>query len=300
MKMQIAFRSTSDHRYNHDVVMAVGIVEVGPEDPRDYDEKCQAFRFDFQDNGYPRVVGPVAEPREIIGEYGYSIELETGTLEGLLTTQIERAVPNEYINADFILRLTELPASVEEGRVYAFAGMLHVKPGQRFVDKHLLWFESSHGASDEEMTFVGRSGIERRPETGEIDMTADMVGQAITAYLREPLWGFGEEAYGLPGTMRIAMYHYLARYQELVLNESLDPAEEEELAALRPIMRDAGLDALERDPQYRALVQEMRSLYPEFSANFPMTAEQIVSRQDSLKVLVSSILGREEGRVCAL
>lgn len=144
MKMQIAFRETNAMRHGHRVAMAVGVIEVGPEDTTDYEEKGLVFRFDF----IPGVANAVAAsthwpPRELESDYGHlDSELQTGTLEGLLTTQIERAMPNETHNADLILRQTEVPPSVEGGRVFAFSGFVHVRPEQTFTYSDITWYES--------------------------------------------------------------------------------------------------------------------------------------------------------------
>jgi hypothetical protein len=292
MKMQIAFRETTKVRHDHSVAMAVGVVEVGPEELQDFDEKSLAFKFHFIPvYGHAVGVSVVGGPRKIVDRDGWiGNTLATGTLEDLLTSHIERAIPNDHHNADFVLRKTELLPSVEGGVVFAFSGFVHVKPGQPFGFEDLQWFENRAGDPSHLMLFAGRSGIERRIEQGSVDMVESMRGEAMSAFLREPLWGFGDEAYGLPGTMRLNVYRKLGRYQDLVLADDRTPSEDLELGGLREFMRCAGLDNLEKDEMFRDFVREMREQFPEFDGSRPMTADQIVSREESVKVIIESLL----------
>lgn len=293
MKMQIAFRETATVRHDHSVAIAVGIIEVGPEELQDFEDKALAFKFHFTPAyGHAVGVSVVGGPRMLVDRDGWLGDtLATGTLENLLTSHIERAIPNHQHNADFTLRETELPPSVEGGVVFAFSGFLHVKPGQPFDFECLQWFENRAGDRADLMLFTGRSGIEQRLEQGRVDMVESMRGQAMSAFLQAPLWGFVEEAYGLPGTMRLDVYRKMDRYQDLVLADDRNPEEESELEELREFMRHAALDNLEKDETFRNFVREMREQFPEFDGNRPMTADQIVSREESVGVIVASILG---------
>lgn len=296
MKMQIAFRETATVRHDHSVAMAVGIIEVGPEELQDFEEKALAFKFHFTP-AYSHAVGVsvVGGPRKLVDRDGWlENTLATGTLEDLLTSHIERAIPNDRHNADFALRETELPPSVEGGVVFAFSGLVHVKHEQPFRFEDLQWFESRAGDRVDLMLFTGRSGIEKRTERSAVDMVESMRGQAISAFLQAPLWGFGEEVYGLPGTMRLDVYRKHGRYQDLVLADDRNPAEELELEELREFMRYAALDNLEKDEVFRNFVREMREQFPEFDGNRPMTADQIVSREESMGVIVASLLNSSD------
>lgn len=298
MKMQIAFRESSEIRHGHSVVMAGGVLEVGPDEWVDFDEKTQAFQFHFIP-GVDHPVGAkfVGGARPVKDPWGeVQQELATGTIEGLLLAQIERAVPNEFVNADFVFRLTALPASVEDGRVFAFSGLLHLRPGQELDFGKLLWFEAPEHSSKRDMLLAGRSGIERRPQLGEVDITERMRGNGMDQLLKLPLWGFGEEAYALPGTMSLEMYTKLDRYHELLFARSLSDDETTELDDLREIMRPAGLNMIERDEVFREYCREMRHAHPEFRAHHPLTADQIVSREESARVLIASLLDRDEAR----
>ena len=298
MKMQIAFRETSTVRHGHSVVMAGGAIEVSPEEWVDYDEKALAFRFDFASRiGHPVAVTAVGGARPITDQYGWIADiLEAGQLEDLLTSEIERAIPTEHVNADFVLRATEMPPSVEDGRVFAFSGFLHLRPGQQFDFENLLWFESFDQDYGNVLMYSGRSGIERRPELGSLDMTELMRGESWSALLRKPLWGFGEKPYGLPGTMRIDLYRKLERYHSLYFCGERSAAEQAEFEDVREVISRAGLHTIERNEEYREFCREMRALHPEFKAYMPMTTDQIVSREESAKVIIASILRRDETR----
>jgi hypothetical protein len=296
MKMQIAFRESSEIRHGHSVAIAGGVVEIGPDEWQDFEEKALAFKFTFIPAlDHPVAVSAVGEPRRVVARYDY-IEntLRVGTLEDLLTTDLERAIPNDHHNADFVLRETELPSSVDGGIVFAFSGLLHLKPGQTFNFENLLWFENVSGDPEHRMVFAGRSGLERRFEEGSVDMVARMRGEAMSALLRDALWGFGDEAYGLPGTMRLENYHKLDRYQELVFADDRTPEEDAEFNELRAFMRYAGLDTLEKDETFRRFVKEMRDQFPEFNGNYPMTADQMIGRDESIKAVISNLLERED------
>ncbi|NTF17142.1 hypothetical protein G6L37_01690 [Agrobacterium rubi] len=297
MKMQIAFRETSTVRHGHTVAMAGGVIEIAPEEWQDFDEKALAFKFDFVPAlDHAVVVTAVGATRPIADPDGWlQNTLEVGTLEDLLTNRLDRAIPNQDHNADFVLRQTELPASVEDGRVFAFSGIMHLKPDQKFGFENLSWFESLEGGDDHVMMFAGRSGLERRKELGPVDMVEGMRGESMSAMLRQPLWGFGDEPYGLPGTMRLDVYRKLDRYYELFFEENRTSDEQAEFEDVREFMRCAGLNTIEKDDRYRDFFREMRAQFPEFTGHHPMTADQIVSRAESSRILVESILKREDG-----
>jgi hypothetical protein len=292
MKMQIAFRETVTVRHDHNVAMAVGVIEVGPEDTNDYEDKSLVFRFDFN----PSLDHPVAasthwEPRRLEANHGWlETELEIGTLEGLLTTQIDRAIPNEVHNADFVLRQTAVAPSVGGGKVFAFSGFLHVKPEQKFSFNDVLWFESFHTGQDNVMIFAGRTGVERRPGDGRPDMVEGMRGDAMSSFLRKPLWGFREEAYSLPGTMRLSMYRKMDRYMELFFSEGLSTPDKLELAGLKEDMRCAGLDNVARDEDFRIFAKIMRERHPDLVRNKPMTLKQRLLHDEKIKEVLSEIM----------
>ena len=276
MKMQIAFRETSTVRHGHRVAMAAGVIEVGPEDTTDYEEKGLVFRFDF----IPGVAHPVGvsthwPPHKLKSKWGHlDGELEVGTLEGLLTTDIERAIPNDMHNADLILRQTEIPSSAEGGRVFAFSGLVHVKPEQLFSYSDITWYEAQPHGQANFMIYAGRSGLERRPTEEKIDMAKTMRGEAMSGFLREPLWGFGAEPYALPGTMRLSMYRKMDRYRQLFFTDRSDTEVDQEFRALREEMRIAGLDNLDKDKNFQQFTGQMFQNYPELVGNRPMTAQQ--------------------------
>jgi hypothetical protein len=59
-------------------------------------------------------------------------------------------------------------------------------------------------------------------------------------------------------------------------------------------MRYAGLNNLETNEMFQNFSREMRVQFPEFDGYRPMTAEQIVSREGSVSVIVGSLLKRDE------
>lgn len=298
MKMQIGFRESTAVRHGHAVAMACGVLEVAPEEWIDFNEKSLAFSFDFVPAlGHAAAATAVGMPREIRDEYGRAEDtLSIGSLEDFFTSRIDRAIPNDVHNADFVLRETELPASVLDGRVFAFAGLIHFRPEQKFAFEDLWWFESVDAAPGHVMMFAGRSGFERRPELGSVDMVESMRGEAMTAMLRKPLWGFGDEPYGLPGTMRLENYRKLDRYHTLFFIEERSSEEQAEFEDVREFVKMAALNTIEKDAQYREFVREMRAQHPEFNSHKPMTADQMVSRDESLRVIIDSILKQEWGR----
>lgn len=297
MKMQIAFRETSQERHGHNVAIAGGVIEVGPDEMLDFDEKALAFRFAFVPSlDHPVAVVPVAAPRDIVDEWGeVGNTLQVGTIEDFLTSKVSRAMPNDQHNADFILRETELPPSEDGAVVFAFSGLLHLKPRQPFDFGSLLWFENVVGEPQHRMIFAGRSGIEKRPEDGSLDMVERMRGHSMPELLRLPLWGFGPVAYGLPGTMRIENYQRLDRYQQLSFQDDRTPEEDDELQELRGFMRHAGLHTLELDETFGRYLRRLREEHPEFTGHRPMTADQIITREQSASVLLRAILEEEDG-----
>ena len=124
------------------------------------------------------------------------------------------------------------------------------------------------------MTYAGRSGIERRTSQEKRDMAETMRGDAMSGFLRAPLWGFGSDAYGLPGTMRLSMYHKMDRYRELFFSERSSLELQQEFETLKEEMRFAGLDNLARDSVFQEFARQMHEKYPELVGKKPMTGEQ--------------------------
>jgi hypothetical protein len=124
------------------------------------------------------------------------------------------------------------------------------------------------------MIYAGRSGMERRPGDGRPDMVETMRGDAMSSFLREALWGFGNEAYSLPGTMRLSMYRKMDRYGELFFSENQSSVEQEEFKSLKEEMRLAGLDNVAKDETYQEFSRQMRLKYPELNGNKPMVSKQ--------------------------
>lgn len=296
MKMQIAFRETSTERHGHVVAMAGGVIEIGDDEMLEVDERALAFKFSFSPfSDHPLAVAPVGAPRPIVDQFN-EVEntLQVGTIEDFLTLRIQRATPNDQHNADFVLRETELPASEVGATVFAFSGLLHLKPGQPFDFRNQLWFESFGDEPGHEMLFAGRTGIERRPDEADVDMVGLMAGQAMTNLLRLPLWGFGAVSYGLPGTMRLENYARIERYQHLSFLDDRTDAEEDELDDLRRFMQFAGLNTLEKDETYRRYLKRLREDFPEYTGYRPMTADQITSKEDNVATLIRAVLEDDE------
>lgn len=218
MRMQIAFRETDETRSGYSVALAGGVIETSPDDRLSYDECRVSFQLSFREDGVPFSAFCHRTPTRLATD---SILLDTCTLEDLLTVRMERNQPSDFLNAEFAMRETALPASIPGATSYAFSGLVYLERDQTISYSEACQLESRSDLGDRAMFFRGVLGADFRPEVGEIDVVEEMRGAKMDQLLQKPWWGFAEEAYSLPGTMRRGNYEQIERFQDFTLQRAI-------------------------------------------------------------------------------
>lgn len=295
MKMQIAFRETSTVRMGHNVVISGGVVEFPSTDLEDYEEKQLALNFIFDKrSSAPMVVVPAEKPRPVIGKEAYWLEDQMAScdIDALLLQDMHWAVPNEVHNGDIFLRLTDLPPSEAGARVFAFTGFLHLDRDQDFDFKSLLQFES-WGRSAGQSVPLGRVVREGFPQ---VNMTEMMRGMAMSSLLKQPIWGFGEERYALPGAMRLDRYKELSTYYKMFFNEQRTPEQDKQFKEVEQKLQGFGLATLSRsaDEQFVEFARRLNSSAPDRNTHIPRTAKQLAEDDMMATNVIKELLQEQE------
>ncbi|MCZ7861181.1 hypothetical protein O9X98_07145 [Agrobacterium salinitolerans] len=286
MRMQIAFRETDETRSGYRVAVAGGVIETSPDDRLSYDECRVSFQLSFREDGVPFSAFCLRTPTRLATD---SILLDTCTLEDLLTVRMERNQPSDFLNAEFAMRETALPSSIPGATSYAFSGLVYLDRDQTISYSEACQLESRSDLGDRAMFFRGVLGADFRPEIGEIDVVEEMRGAKMDQLLQKPWWGFAEEAYSLPGTMRRGNYEQIERFQRLHF-AARDPEQENEYARLRERMQHLGMAGMLADPILESYIQARRAA-PDFrSPYFPVPHSATFTRQDALDTLVTGLI----------
>ncbi|MDW9481379.1 hypothetical protein GOB57_22285 [Sinorhizobium meliloti] len=292
MRMQIAFRETDETRSGYRVVIAGGVIETSPEDRLSYEECRVSFQLSFRDDGVPSSAFCHRVPMRLSSESG--VLLDTCSLEDLLTCQMDRCKPSDFLNAELFMRETALQPSASGATVYAFSGYAYLDRGENLSYTEACQLESSSELGDRAMFFRGVLGTDFRPEIGEIDVVEEMRGAPMDQLLQKPWWGFGEEAYSLPGTMRLGNYEQIERFQQLHFSQR-DAAQDLEYNRLRDRMRHLRTDSILSDPFLERYVRARREA-PDFRSPYlPVPHSAIFTRQDALDTLVTELVTPPRG-----
>jgi hypothetical protein len=294
MKLQIAFREFNQQYGGHKVLCAVGVVEGKPADLAIYEDKFVNFRLLFDvPSGLLSTVTCLDNPHPISEGYGAANDeylLNMCDLEGLQASSLRRTHPNEYQNAEFALRVTDVEASEPGNAVYAYAGLVYAKEGQKIDVSNLYQAEGLQQSVTAPMFLSGILGATFRKELGEVNIETATRGDGLSGYLKKPWWGFGEEPVALPGTMRRTVYHSHQRYLDLAFKDRTIE-EAAEFTKLRSEMRVLGFDKVESDPVFARYVHERMKLG--VKVNVPEKRSAILAREPVLASLVRSLINEE-------
>jgi hypothetical protein len=287
MRMQIAFRETEETRSGYRIAIAGGVIETSPEDRLSYDECRVSFQFAFREDGVPFSAFCHRNPQRLSSES--DVLLDTSTLEALLTCKMDRSQPRDFLNAELFLRETSLAPSAQGASSYVFAGLVYLDRDETLSYSEACQLESRSDLGDRAMFFRGVLGEDFRPEIGEIDVVKEMRGATMAQLLEKPWWGFGDEAFSLPGTMRRGNYEQIERFQQLHFSDR-NPAEDLEYNRLADRMRYLGMDTMLTDRMLEGYIRARRSA-PDFRSPYlPVPHSATFTRQDALDTLVTELL----------
>lgn len=297
MRTQIAFRKSGETFHGHSVLIAVGVLESADPSVARYEDRFVNFRAIFdQTAGMLSSLQCLGNPHEITQGFGKEDDehlLHMCDLENLQTTSLQRTVPDGMVNAELAVRATDMEPGKPGAIVYAFSGLVYVRPEQKADVTHLYQLEALQDAAVAPQFMSGIVGQTVRKEIGPINVEEDTRGDALSGFLRRPWWGFGDEPMSLPGTMRREVYRRLDRYAELFFKErSGDEAKEFE--ELQREMRFIGMNTLEKDATYARFVEKRRehgiTLYR------PQRLSTIQAEKSINRAIIRSLLDEAEPR----
>jgi hypothetical protein len=287
MRMQIAFRETDETRSGYKVAIAGGVIETSPQEHLSYDECRVSFQMSFREDGVPILAFCHRTPTRLLSD---SILLDTCSLEDLLSIPMDRYHPSGFLNAEFAMRETALKPSTLGATSYAFSGLVYLDRHQIISYSEASQLESRSDRGDHAMSFRGVLGSDVRPEIGEINVVEEMLGAPMSELLQKPWWGFGEEAYSLPGTLRAVNYEQAEQFEQLHFSDR-GPTQELEYTRLKDRMQYLGMAGILADPILERYVQTRRTA-PDFSSpHFPFPRSAMFTRQDALDTLVVGLVG---------
>jgi hypothetical protein len=294
MKLQVAFREFNQQFGGHNVLCALGVVEGKPAELDIYEDRFVNFRLAFDGaSGLLSTVTCLDNPHPITEGFGAANDehlLHVCDLESLQASSLRRTHPNDYQNAEFALRMTDVEPSMDGRVVYAFAGLVYADENQKIDVSKLYQVESLQQSATAPMFLSGIVGATLRRELGEVNVETAMRGDALSGFLRKPWWGFGDEPVALPGTMRRSVYHNHQRYLDLAFKDRT-VEEAAEFSTLRSEMKVVGFDTIESDPVFARYVHERMKLG--LKAHVPEKRSVVLAREPALASLVRSLINEE-------
>lgn len=291
MKMQIAFRETTESRGKYAIAIACGVFETSPQDQLAYDETMMRFSLMFSPDGVPHGATSSREPARITDGYAdYTPKLlDISTLSDLLTTTLRRMEPNSLVNAEFAMRRTDVAPSEHGAEVHAFIGTVYVGPGEKLDTSKIFQLGDRGGWGERHLFLEGTLGDDFRPELGELDFAAATRGMTTEGIMQQPWWGFGDEPVSLPGTLRASNYEQADRFHEIhFLKPELKVGKE--YAYLVERMKYLGLGKVLENPQLEKYVAERYADASIPSAFKPVPLSRHFSRKAAVETLVKSVL----------
>ncbi|MDW9481154.1 hypothetical protein GOB57_21140 [Sinorhizobium meliloti] len=295
MKFQIAFRETREALAEHDLWIASGLVEADEPFALRSEEKFTSVRMEFAADGAPllalftnNVYAPTyaGEPLDV--------DLKDSDIESLLKKQIDRVTPGPFSNAELFMRRTRIEATDSGRVVLAFSGLVGYKPPTR-IDCDTVFQLGSIApevAPESFLRYEGRVGTDIRPDWGHPSMIASTKGFSATAFLRLPVWGFGEEPIRVGSTMHLDVQDMMSRHRALHFAVRT-PSEEAEYAKLSTFMRRAGLNDFGRHPDFEEAMQKLMHAGYAAEDGTPLTRSELSARSDYMSKVVQELVARQ-------
>ncbi|MBY3155465.1 hypothetical protein HFO56_24365 [Rhizobium laguerreae] len=295
MKIQIAFRETRERRAEHDLWIAAGLVEADETFAAGAEEKFVSVRMDFTQDGTPilalftrNTYQATYDGRPLDRE-----ELKTHSLESMVTKNIDRIVPGPFSNAELFLRRTNADGSAGKA-VLAFSGLVGYKPPIRLDCDSVFQLGSNADGSEPDalLQYQGRVGTDINPSWGHPAMIEATAGHASSAFLRTPVWGFGDEPIRLGSTMHLDMQAKVSRHRALHFSDRT-PAEEAEYVKLSVIMSREGLNEFGRSPDFEEAMRKLLDAGFPAAEERPLTRKEFAARSDYMSDIVRDLVARQ-------
>lgn len=295
MKIQIAFRETRESAEGHALWMAMGLVEMNKALARRSEEKFTSVRMEFTGDGTPLLalftnnIYPPSHAGRPLQD-----DLKQMDIESLLKQQLDRVIPGAFSNAELFMRRTRVKATGDDRVVMAVSGLLGYRPPTR-VDCDSV-YQLGSGAPEigpeAFLKYEGRVGTDINPGWGHPAMVASTAGYSASAFLRMPVWGFGEEPVRVGSTMHLDIQEMMSRHRALHFSDRT-AAEEVEYARLSTTMTRAGLNDFGRHPDFEEAMRKlMEAGFPPDDGT-PLTRSELSARSDYMSEIVKNLMARQ-------
>jgi hypothetical protein len=295
MKLQIAFRETREIRADHALWMAMGLIEMDEALARRSEEKFTSVRLDFADDGAPLLAfltNNIYSPTDA-GRVPHN-DLKQFAIENLLTMDFDRVLPSPLSNAELFMRRTRVKPTSEDSVVLAFSGLVGYRPPTR-VDCDCVFQLTSTDPELAPETFLkyeGRVGTDINPSWGHPSMIASTAGCSASAFLRMPVWGFGDEAVRVGSTMHLELQDMTDRHRTLHFSDRTT-AEEAEYAKLSNILRRSGLNDFGRHPDFEEAMRKLIDAGFSAQDSTPLTRSELSARSNYMSEIVKELVARQ-------
>jgi hypothetical protein len=296
MKIQIAFRETRESRVGHDFWIATGLIEADEVFATAAEEKFTGVRMDFAQDGAPilalltsNIYAATCEGRPLYGD-----ELKYDTVESTVKKTLDRVMPSPYSNAELFLRRTKAEGSAPGKVVLAFSGLVGYKPPIRLDCDSVFQLSSTAYGSEPEtfLPYEGRVGTDINPDWGHPALIEATRGHSSAAFLRTPVWGFGNEPIRLGSTMHLEAQAKIGRHRALHFSDRT-PDEETEYDNLSAVMKREGLNEFGRHPDFEEALRRMKDAGFAVDDEMPLTRRQLAVRSDYMSSVVRELVARQ-------
>jgi hypothetical protein len=290
MKFQIAFRETSHAVAEHQLWIAVGLVEMDAALAACCEEMFTSVRMEFTNDGIP-LCALFTNNIYAATSNGHSIseDLKGSGIEEQLTKQLDRTLPSSFSNAELFLRTTRVATS-EGNIVMAFSGLVGYKLPIKIDCDGIYQLASSFPEAF--LKFEGRIGTDIHPEWGKPNLIAATRGLSAKSFLRIPTWGFGDEPVQIGSTMHRDVQKMTDRHRALHLS-GRSPKEENEYTTLSVALKRDGLNDFGRHPDFEeALRRLIEAGYPT-DDSIPLTRKQLSDRSEYLTAVNRELVEKQ-------
>ena len=283
MKSQIAFRETRETLAGQRVWIAMGITEADPLVAARADGMHTECRIDFAEAGHPLYILFTGDTRPVTsGGVRADGQLRFCAVDEPIKMQIDRVMPSARSNAELFMRETRVRPSENGIAVMAFCGLVCYPETIRPDCDHVYQMGTSPAHhSDAFHAFEGRIGVDVNRGWGEPGMLEATRGKAISAFLREPTWGFESDPVSVRSTLPLATQDMCARHMRLHFADRTR-AEEKEYGRLDDIMRVSGLASYRDHPEYERVLSTLVASGLAPDDGVPVTREQLQVRSASM------------------
>lgn len=243
------------------------------------------FATPFNEEGRPTTFRDVNDYRVPVDRYGPVDGLESCEVTDLATKEVWVGHGKSGLSEMFFRRTKAAPS--RNGLVVmAVVGMTSLHPSIEVNVASVFQYHRQVDAYE----YEGRVGIDLKPEWGAPDMKDLTAGRSLMAFLRQPVWGFGDEPICLPSTMRLDFLKKFDDYRSLDLANDRTADDEARLQTILPEIMAAGM--VIKDEGYRAYLSEMKARGLLVKASSPRTKVQCKHMEEVAAEIIAEIENR--------